>query len=201
MRTSYLRWVVLFSAAGCGGETDGKSIEASITELCREAVQLPCRPFDSQNQCEAELHEGRIDAAGDGCSAQFEELVRCVARFPLTCKVDDDSVVVELPPACQGFQDTLNRCNDRDDPPPPATGGAGGAVPDPECGVGFGTGASGGVTCMHVCTDFSAICEGPSQTEPLTCFCANGPQTGRTFEARDCSSGIVAASTALCKGP
>jgi hypothetical protein len=203
MRASYLRWATLFFVAGCGGETQDRSPSALITELCSDAVQLPCRPFDTQNECEAELHEGRTQAAGMRCGAEFDEVLSCATRFPLTCTAGEETPV--LSPACDPAREALDRCNDDDPPPTPVppsgSAGAGGTGSDYPCGIGIGSGASGGVRCMHNCRDFAATCEGPSQTGPLTCTCTQGPQTGRAFGAADCSGGLIAASTEQCATP
>jgi hypothetical protein len=203
MRASYLRWAALFFVAGCGGETQDKSPSALITELCTDAVQLPCRPFDTQSECEAALHEGRAHAAETLCGAEFDEVISCGTRFPLTCPADGSTP--KFSPVCDEAMDAFERCNDHDPPstpvPPSGSAGAGGGVSDYPCGIGIGSGANGGVSCMHNCRDFAATCEGPNQTGPLNCICTQGPQTGRAFGAADCSGGLIAASTEQCATP
>jgi hypothetical protein len=203
MRASYLRWAALFFLAACGGETQDKSPSALITELCGDAVELPCRPFDTQSECEAELHEGRARAAEMHCGAELDEVISCGTRFPLTCP--PGSSAPKFSPECDEAMAAFERCNDDDRPPTPVppsgSAGAGGTGSDPTCGISIGPGAGGGVSCMHNCRDFAATCEGPSQTGPLNCICTHGPQTGRAFGAADCSGGLIAASTEQCATP
>ena len=68
----------------------------------------------------------------------------------------------------------------------------------PYCGVGFGPGANG-VSCSVGCPEFSSMCTGPSQFGPLECNCATGAHTGVTFQATDCSRGIIMATGHTCR--
>jgi hypothetical protein len=201
MRDTYLRWTALVLAVGCGGETDHKSPEARITSLCEEATRLPCRPFETQNECEAQLREGRDRAAADGCVDKYDELVRCAEANPLTC--GDGRETPTLSPLCDGAQDAVNDCtNDDVDPPPPAgTGGAGGGAQVCSHGVGPGAGGADGVSCFHECTGFAATCAGSNTSEPVTCTCTQGPQTGRMFVASDCTGGLNTAAVQQCANP
>jgi hypothetical protein len=201
MRLSYSGWTALIFALGCGGETASKSPEARITSLCEEATRLPCRPWETQSECETQLREGRNRAAADGCADKYDELVRCAEANPLTCT--DGRETPTISPLCDGAQDAVNDCTDDDvDPPPPAgSGGAGGGSQVCSHGVGSGAGGAGGVSCFQQCTGFAVTCEGANSSEPVTCTCTEGPQTGRMFVAGDCGVELNTAAAAQCANP
>ena len=93
-------WAALMFVAGCGGETDTPSPGESIANVCSEAVQLPCWEFGTQSECQAAFHEARNEAASEGCTGQFDAMMRCVASFPLFCTAEQRP---DVAPECGAF--------------------------------------------------------------------------------------------------
>jgi hypothetical protein len=137
---------------GGSGTGGGSPIDFKIAELCKLMSQLPCGPFDCENQ----LHQSVAEATNAGCFPELDLVLDCALTYPVTCDSAGDEPA--LSPQCDGVTNDLEEC----------------MLGNGQC-ASYGGGNGCGMTCSGP-NSWGVKCV--SSPAGLECTCTDGPNSG-----------------------
>ena len=185
MRIGRLSFVLGLTFIACGGsgtrDATAQDPEVLIDDACNRIVSLQCPDSFSLSECHQELHQERADAAKDGCEAQFDALLVCIAERASECNQLTKEVCgpqVEALTTCQspGGGEQCSR-------------GMGGAPPGAPPGY---------QKCDINCPTWGVSCE-TDASSALICWCT-GPKAGATFSPESCTTLTSSEAEQQCGG-
>jgi len=178
----------LSAVVACGGSSDpsedAPDTGALLNDVCRKAREAPCGSAAAEQECLERFGRERDDAISEGCVAELNDYLKCASATAVRCSaIEGEPLEPHVGTSCVDKSDVLREC-------------IMGLLF--ECGVVFSPGTDS-VFCSVFCNDLISMCTGPSQSGPLECTCRTGPKDGVTFQATDCSRGIVMATGHTCR--
>lgn len=172
--------LIVFACSGSTSNDGRRDPETLIADVCDKIAGMSCPNGFSESECDAEIHEERAEAVGDGCGAEFDAVMACYLEHLTGCEQNG-------PDICPAQVDAADECMN------PGGGD--------ECSMGMGGHSPGQPTwyqsCDIDCLAWGASCKTPT-SPTLVCTCTHGPSAGKTFSPASCQEFTLSAGELEC---